>query len=361
LTEVASATGARFRLVGAAPSTVSDIARPEPGPPSGTATSAEDPEQLAEALRGVMLRDGYEYREAQPPVELARKILAERRKGREGAAPNLGTGSNLGAASAGPDTPERDARDVFGSDNRVYKSNNTSFPYRTLVWSEKVCSGFMIGPGTMLSAAHCVYDTANNAWHKVVEGMGQPARWPRYAPGVDGRDAVGAPYGWQQCYDVTIPTAYVNETSPSSATAYLYDFAVFDFTTRCGVRPGDATGWMGTWIYSEGSIEGFTTRLYGYPGTAVNGIRTHGSPPNFFGEIWGMSGSLYIDSPTTALKTNTIDSSVGQSGSPYWTYDSDYRAIGVHVAGGPSVNHGRRWDIDVYNFVDAYSPYPQQQ
>ncbi|HKY35406.1 MAG TPA: trypsin-like serine protease [Polyangiaceae bacterium] len=333
----------------------------DPDPVGAEAT--EDLAQLADDLRGVTLRDGYEYREAEPLLALASKILADRQSAA------FGSGSSRGEATE--DDDEREGRAVFGGDGRAYKSNNTSFPYRTFTWSEAQCSGTMIGPGTMVTAAHCVYDTVTDAWLAVWDPtIWNPAtgtwgvnRWPRWAPGVDARDATAAPYGWQQCYTPTIPTAYVNENSKTSSTALLNDYAVFDFTTHCGVRPGDATGWMGTWIYSEASIESLGTRTYGYPQFAQGVFRYSGSVPNFFAEIWGMSagaGTTFIDSPTTKLKT-TLDTSGGQSGSSYWVLDGDYRVIGIHMGQDTTTyNSGRRFDATVYNFWDFYSPYPQQ-
>ena len=359
--ELVNAKGTKLKLVGKAKTLVAsakDVGLQ--GSDTATATPSNDENQLAEDLRGLTLSDGYEYREAAPSLALARKVIAARKLA------NTGSVGNLGSQPADDSAGEREGRAVFGADGRVYKSNNTSFPYRTFTFSEVGCTGTIIGPGTMVTAAHCVYDTVSNAWLQVWDptfpngsgGVGAN-RWPRWAPGVDGRDATGAPYGWQQCYDVTIPGAYVSETSQTSANARLYDYAVLDFTTRCGVRPGDSTGWMGTWIYSEASIESLTVNIYGYPSTAAGASRYHGSVPNKFGEIWGMSGSVYIDSPTTKLKT-TIDTSGGQSGASYWVNDTDWRVIGIHHGAEGTYNSARRFDADVFNFFDANSPYPQQ-
>lgn len=356
LAEIKSANGEQLILVGEAKSVVVKSARElklNADEPPGELTSNED--QLAEELRAVVLSDGYEYRGG-PARELARKVLADRSK-----AGGLGSASS----EAGSSESDREGRVVFGSDGRTYQSSNTSFPYRTFVWSEVECTGTMIGPGTMVTAAHCVYDTVNDAWLKVWDPTSGPSgadRYPRYSPGVDGRDATQAPYGWQQCYDVAIPGGYSSATSDTSSAAQLYDYAVLDFTTRCGVRPGDATGWMGTWLYSEASIESLTTYIYGYPQYALDVYRYTGSVPNHFAEIWGMSGAAgttYIDSPTTTLRT-TIDTYGGQSGSAYWVNDTDRRVIGIHHGGNSSYNVARRFDADVYNFWDAYSPYPQQ-
>ena len=66
---------------------------------------------------------------------------------------------------------------VCGSDNRIEVNNTTESPY------DKVCyllithqdgsqyrgSGWFSGPGTVITAGHCVYDTQNDQWAKSIE------------------------------------------------------------------------------------------------------------------------------------------------------------------------------------------------
>ncbi len=358
LSEIVGAKGVRLTLVGKAKWRAvkpGELANREGAVVEAAAEATTDVNQLADELRGVVLSGDYEYRQASADLELARRVIAARGTGQ-------GTGSVSNQGSA-PDAAPKVGRSVIGSDGRSYVSNNTGFPWRTFVWSEAQCTGTMIGPGTMVTAAHCVYDTINNAWYKVFDTVSGVNRWPRYAPGVDGRDATPAPYGWQQCYDVAVPGGYANSTSETDATALLYDYAVLDFSTRCGRRPGDATGWMGTWFYTAAGIQGLRTYLYGYPSVALGVGRYTGDIPNHYAELWGMSGSAgttYIGIPSTELQT-TIDSYAGESGAAYYVNDTDYRVIGIHHGGNSTINAGRFYDVDVFNFWDAHSPYPQQQ
>ncbi len=317
-------------------------------------TRALTREQLANDLRGVRLVDGHEYRVEQPDYAMADRILA----GMEG--PIDTRPSN---AEAIDELTSREPRGLNGSDNRSYRSNNFSFPYRPLVFSEVGCSGTMIGPHTMVTAAHCVYNTGNNSWLKVWDTVQNRERWPRFATGVDGRDANAVPNGWRQCYDVTIPGGWVSKSSNNLASAAQYDYAVVDFYSRCGVRPGDQSGWLGTKVAGEGTIESERHYLYGYPQVAQGVLRYSGSPPNKEAEIWGMSsspGQLYINSPSWQLKYNH-DTSGGQSGMGTWYIEDGtgwVRLDGIHRGDAGPYNIGRRWDWTVRNFVEAYSLFP---
>lgn len=329
---------------------IPEVVQDEPNEPSLPLTR----EQLANDLRGVRLVDGYEYRVDEPDYEMADRILAGV-QGQLDTRPSDGEGMD--------ELTSREPRGVNGSDNRVYKSNNLSFPYRPLVFSEVGCSGTMIGPHTMVTAAHCVYNTGTNSWLKVWDSVAHHERWPRFATGVDGRDANPVPNGWRQCYDVTIPGGWVSQPSNGTAAAGQYDYAVVDFYSRCGARPGDQSGWLGTMVASEATIESEGHYLYGYPAYAHGVYRYTSSPPNMEAEIWGMSrspGQLYINSPSWQLKYSH-DTSGGQSGMGTWYIQDGTGWVfldGIHRGDAGAYNIGRRWDWTVRNFVEAYSPFP---
>lgn len=321
--------------------------------PSAPITSRSR-DELANELRGVRLVDGYEYLVDAPDYAMADRILA----GIEGP-----TETRPSHDEGMDDITSREPRGLNGADNRAYVGTNLSFPYRPLVFSEVGCSGTMIGPHTMVTAAHCVYDTDVNAWLRVWDSVQAKERWPRFATGVDGRDVVPVPNGWQQCYDVTIPIGWVNQVSNNAAAAAEYDYAVVDFFSRCGVRPGDASGWLGTNVAGEGTIEAEGQLAYGYPQTALGVVRYTSSPPTMEAEIWGMSmgpGQLWIDAPAYQLKYNH-DTTGGQSGMGVWYIEDGSGWVfldGIHRGDGGAFNIGRRWDWTVRNFVEAYSLFP---
>ncbi len=347
--------GRRFVRVGAAPVSVGTE------PPTASGIEAVEGEQqlpttvdeLAESLRGVVLVDGHEYREATPNRELAELILSGRLQ-----LEHPKTLSSPGAAASTADSEDpaggRIGRRVIGTDDRQYVAGNQFWPLRTFVFGDQGCTGTMVGRGTMVTAAHCVYKYGVG-WIAVDD----PPRWPRYAPGVDGRDQNPTPYGWYGCYTPIIPYAWTTHGT------LVYDFAVVDFYTACGSRPGDTVGWLGTNIATDSEIYGEQHYLYGYPFEAGGAQRyPTEEPPYTDAEIWGHSMATYYTwaDPDIWYQLNYwFDTSPGQSGSAVW-YSEDgtgyYYLDGIHKSGDPQdqYNRARRWTADVRAFVAAHSP-----
>lgn len=108
------------------------------------------------------------------------------------------------------------------------------YPYRAvgkLFSNAGTCSASVIGTNTIVTAAHCVYDTASNTWYNNFSFC------PAFKNGT-------CPYGqfaWQQ---VWIPTNYVN--AGSFGAAIRWDVAVIQVgTNSAGKQVQALTGWLG--------------------------------------------------------------------------------------------------------------------
>ncbi|MET1138381.1 trypsin-like serine protease, partial [Bacillus subtilis] len=58
-------------------------------------------------------------------------------------------------------------KSVIGSDDRTRVTNTTAYPYRAIVHissSIGSCTGWMIGPKTVATAGHCIYDTSSGSF-----------------------------------------------------------------------------------------------------------------------------------------------------------------------------------------------------
>jgi V8-like Glu-specific endopeptidase len=254
---------------------------------------------------------------------------------------------------------------IIGTDQREKRRDNTSYPMRTQVLLSNQngggrCSGTMIGPSTMITAAHCVHDSNNWLATKT------------WSPGVDSEDTVDFPYnpfsgGYPsnnasntaifQCYWVTIPGGYLDGGDDE------WDFAVIEFAggyNNCNLSPGNTVGWLGWGSQSNATIENNINYIYGYPAggtTPKCGVvsSTCGGGSCNWPQIWGWGRSDF-EADGDSIE-HRVDTSSGQSGSGIYNMAQGFRkVIGIHLGCESSTeNRGRRIDGTVIDFVKAHS------
>jgi hypothetical protein len=117
------------------------------------------------------------------------------------------------------------------------------------------CSGTVISGNNIVLAAHCVYDTVNNAWHT------NKVFTPAYMNG-------GAPWGTFATAGCRILTAYKNLTGSYSINGWAkYDVALCRLANNyLGQSINTAVGWAGrSWNYSYTQLHfnsGYPARWY---------------------------------------------------------------------------------------------------
>ena len=148
--------------------------------------------------------------------------------------------------------------DLFGL------NTNTSYPYRAVgklffditSTGYSWCSGSMIKPGVVVTAAHCVAEFGQKKFHGGWEWV------PGYSNGV-------APYGVWTVAQAYVLTSYYNGTDPCAQSGVVCedDVAVLVLNTQKGAYVGNTVGWFGYWYgggFTSGGL-GQITQL-GYPG-----------------------------------------------------------------------------------------------
>jgi glutamyl endopeptidase len=196
---------------------------------------------------------------------------------------------------------------VCGNDDRVRISPATSLPWR---WncqlivtradgSKSRCTGFFIGPHTVMTAGHCVYSHSAGGWARSIEV-------------IPGMDAGSRPFGSQ------IATSFRSVVGWTGSQKAEYDYGAIILPND---KLGKTVGWFGFAALSDSSLKNLLVNNAGYAGDKP------------YGTLWFNAGRI------TRVEARRLyymlDTYGGHSGSPTWRLrDGQRHVVGVHAYGG---------------------------
>ncbi|WP_044642629.1 trypsin-like peptidase domain-containing protein [Risungbinella massiliensis] len=211
----------------------------------------------------------------------------------------------------------------FATDNRQRITTTTVHPYNVITYIEVQhadgdwyrCSGFFVDHNTVVTAAHCVYNTYSNQWHQIAYIY--PGKNGGLEPG--GLSVSGA---------FKIVNNYANLTPPNkdqldSVSDSQYDFATITVTNNK----------VSNWFHF------FSTAG---TGTAVN---ASGYPADkqisYPYSMWRSLGNITA-TYSTYFRNNTY-STGGMSGGPVFNSINNMSAASLISYGSPGVDYGPRF------------------
>lgn len=227
---------------------------------------------------------------------------------------------------------------IIGSDNRSKVTNTTQYPYNAIALIETQhpngtyyqCTGFFIDDNTVVTAAHCIYDTYLNKWFT------RAYIYPAF-------DGVRYPYVGTTSSTFYVSTSWINVNPPSADQLYLSDtpkdYGVIK--VKDGFAPTYGIGMFS--IRSTNHEVGEQVNVSGYPIDKIG--------------MW--RGLGYIKALDTYRIDHDADAIQGNSGSPIFNSKRGVLAvIGVNSAESANMNHGPRIIGFTYNNLVYWAGLP---
>jgi V8-like Glu-specific endopeptidase len=233
-------------------------------------------------------------------------------------------------------TGDEGSRKVFGEDDRVEVDNTTAYPYSAIGYLEsrdangqyESCSATLIGPSTVLTAAHCLYNHNTGAWQDQM----------RFLPGLHGWTNDDVPFGSYAYKQAYVVQGYIDNYQGFYGSVLAWDLGIVTLKEAIG----DRLGWLGYANYED--LGEFTANIVGYPGDKPSGT------------MWATTCDVSPEDVGEGYLQYDCDTYPGSSGSAVYSYDKDKDErviLGVNVAESDEANTAIRINAVYLGWINS--------
>ncbi|MFN2178761.1 MAG: trypsin-like serine protease, partial [Candidatus Promineifilaceae bacterium] len=217
-----------------------------------------------------------------------------------------------------------------GNDSRIIRTPTTLWPWRTISQFHSVggnnsnCTGTLIGPRHLITAAHCINRMGTNVWYTfgVAPGRNGVSTMPYGDSTIDPNPSPGDPVRWYWTH-----SAWRNncENANTATTAEKLECTKYDIgLIVIPDRLGEQTGWMGYVARPASALNVEDNLNRGYPKCAnFSDQPANCQTARLYGHTGICSMGQYLEPLSNGwnrIIRNSCDISAGHSGSAVYHY-----------------------------------------
>lgn len=214
---------------------------------------------------------------------------------------------------------------IIGEDDRVQVTATADSPFNRICHlsimagdgSAFLGTGFFIGPRTIITAGHCVYDPDHGGW-------------PQQIVVSPGRNGTNKPFGQFVATKFGSVEGWIENQDRDC------DYGVIHLSEND--RVPSQIGSFGYGIFSDEYLANNHLHIAGYPGDQPSGTM-----------MFHSREAMDVSSTTVVYDIDTVG---GQSGSP--VYDENRRVVAIHTNGSSSGNSATRITLPVFTNLSQW-------